>query len=172
MKPAVKSDRCLDCGAGIGRITKNLLVNHFNTVDLLEQDEKFCEVARQSLANSSQIGRIINIGLQDFNETEPQWDCVWIQWVLLYLPDKDLIDFFKRISNCLRKNGVIIVKENFTKGDVLSSIFDKEDSSVTRTLSVFKNIVKSSNLRIVKEMKQSNFPKELFPVYIFCLRPI
>ena len=28
------SERALDCGAGIGRITKHLLTKHFQTVDL------------------------------------------------------------------------------------------------------------------------------------------
>lgn len=38
--------RVLDCGAGIGRITENLLRKHFEHVDLLEQDEKFLEKAK------------------------------------------------------------------------------------------------------------------------------
>ena len=35
--------RCLDCGAGIGRISKHLLQRHFSTVDLVEQNPKFLE---------------------------------------------------------------------------------------------------------------------------------
>ena len=37
------NDRCLDCGAGIGRISKHLLQRHFSTVDLVEQNPKFLE---------------------------------------------------------------------------------------------------------------------------------
>lgn len=51
-KPAPGKARALDCGAGIGRVSKNLLMNEFQTVDLVEQDEKFCEKAREALTAS------------------------------------------------------------------------------------------------------------------------
>ncbi|XP_027770524.1 alpha N-terminal protein methyltransferase 1 isoform X4 [Solanum pennellii] len=40
----------LDCGSGIGRITKNLLIRYFNEVDLLEPVSHFLESARVNLA--------------------------------------------------------------------------------------------------------------------------
>ena len=51
------TERALDCGAGIGRITKHLLTKHFNTVDLVEQDKHFLEKAREYLAGNSKVGR-------------------------------------------------------------------------------------------------------------------
>uniref|UniRef100_V9I7P0 Alpha N-terminal protein methyltransferase 1 n=1 Tax=Apis cerana TaxID=7461 RepID=V9I7P0_APICE len=53
----------LDCGAGIGRITKNLLLNHFKHIDLVEQNLKFLEVAKTYLKNySSRIQNYYPIG--------------------------------------------------------------------------------------------------------------
>jgi len=53
----------LDCGAGIGRITRNLLIKFFKHVDLVEQNPKFLEVAKISLENySSRIGQYYPIG--------------------------------------------------------------------------------------------------------------
>lgn len=171
LKPAPQRGRCLDTGAGIGRVSKNVLMLEFETVDLLEQDTKFCEIARENLSNSGRLGQIFNVGLQDFRGSEElKYDVIWIQWVLLYLPDDALIDFFNRISNMLNKNGIIVIKENFTKGNEV--IYDKEDSSVTRPLPHFKTLLKQSNLRIIKETKQTNFPKDLFPVYMLAVRPI
>lgn len=46
MKNGPSNGKVLDCGAGIGRITENLLCKHFEQVDLLEQDEKFLEKAK------------------------------------------------------------------------------------------------------------------------------
>ncbi|PHU25083.1 Alpha N-terminal protein methyltransferase 1 [Capsicum chinense] len=40
----------LDCGSGIGRVTKNLLIRYFNEVDLLEPVLHFLESARVNLA--------------------------------------------------------------------------------------------------------------------------
>ena len=42
---------CLDCGAGIGRVTKNLLLPLFNTVDMVEQNADFLEEAKNYLVS-------------------------------------------------------------------------------------------------------------------------
>lgn len=46
MKNGPLKGRVLDCGAGIGRITENLLCKRFEHVDLLEQNENFLETAK------------------------------------------------------------------------------------------------------------------------------
>lgn len=169
-KPAPGKTRALDCGAGIGRVSKNLLMNEFQTVDLIEQDEKFCNKARESLSASGQLGEIYNMGLQDFKDDGKKYDVVWSQWVLGHLTDDDLISFFRQLSTVLEKNGMIVVKENFTKNNEV--IQDLTDSSVTRPLSNFKKLVKQADLKILKEARQTNFPKSLFPVYMIAMRPI
>lgn len=168
-KPAPGKLRALDCGAGIGRVSKNLLMNEFQTVDLLEQDEKFCEKAREVLANSGRLGEVFNLGLQDFRDNGTKYDVVWVQWVLGHLTDEDLLKFFKVLAKILDKNGMIVVKENFTKNNDV--VADETDSSVTRPLSHFKKIMKQADLKIVKEARQTNFPKSLFPVYMLAMRP-
>lgn len=35
-KEKIKFGRVLDCGAGIGRVTKDVLINYFEKVDLVE----------------------------------------------------------------------------------------------------------------------------------------
>lgn len=169
-KPAPGKTRALDCGAGIGRVTKNLLMNEFQQVDLIEQDEKFCLKARETLESSERLGEIYNMGLQDFDDNGKKYDIVWSQWVQGHLIDDDLVRFFKRVTTVLDINGMIVVKENFTKGH--ETIKDETDSSVTRPLTQFKNLMKQSGLKIVKEARQTNFPKSLFPVYMLAMRPI
>lgn len=170
-KPSPKSQRALDCGAGIGRITKNVLVNYFDCVDLVEQDENFVRKASEYLGtNDKRIGTIFNMGLQDFIPAENTYDVIWCQWVLGHLTDADLSDFFKRCTAGLAKNGCIIIKENFTSTD--DFCIDAKDSSVTRSLRVTKSILESVNLRIVKMVKQSNFIQGLFPVYTIACKPM
>ena len=41
----------LDCGAGIGRVTKNLLLPLFDTVDMVEQNPEFLEKAKDYLVS-------------------------------------------------------------------------------------------------------------------------
>lgn len=175
MKPAPDSCRALDCGAGIGRVTKNLLINYFDAVDLVEQNENFVRKANDYLSVGNgqlnrKIGTIFNVGLQHFTPSEEAYDVIWIQWVLGHLTNDDLIAFFKRCTSGLAKNGCIIIKENFTSiGDFC---IDTNDSSVTRSLRITKNILESANLRIVKIVKEEDFIQGLFPVYTLACKPI
>ncbi|XP_015607809.1 alpha N-terminal protein methyltransferase 1 [Cephus cinctus] len=167
---APQKNRALDCGAGIGRITKNLLVKHFKQVDLVEQNPKFLEAAKTYLDTcASKIGTYYPQGLQDFCASTKQYDVIWCQWVLGHLQDDDLIDFFRNCQTSLRDNGVIVVKENVTSSDKID--IDSEDSSVTRPLRELKYAFEKAGLICIKEQKQKSFPRGLYPVYMFALRP-
>ncbi|XP_063709734.1 N-terminal Xaa-Pro-Lys N-methyltransferase 1 [Culicoides brevitarsis] len=169
-KPSPARTYALDCGAGIGRVSKNLLINFFEKVDLVEQDERFCEQARETLEKTGNLGEIFNKGLQEFDPEEGKYDVIWCQWVLSHLKDDHLVQFYQRCIRGLRKNGMIIIKENVTSSNKVE--FDANDFSVTRPLAKMKEIIKESGLRIVREQKQHNFPKGLYPVYILALRPV
>lgn len=78
----------LDCGAGIGRVTKNLLMPIFDTVDMVEQDPTFAQKASDyctqnsgtALANPNKLGEIYNVGLQEFIPSPRKYDVIWSQW--------------------------------------------------------------------------------------------
>lgn len=160
----------LDCGAGIGRITKNLLINYFKRVDLVEQNPKFLEAAKKSLdCYSARIGEYYPIGLQDFCPIPDTYDVIWCQWVLGHLQDDHFVNFFKKCASGLRKNGLLVVKENVTSLDNVE--MDTTDSSVTRPLSRLKHLFEKAGLICIREEKQKNFPRGLYPVYMFALRP-
>ncbi|XP_063983861.1 N-terminal Xaa-Pro-Lys N-methyltransferase 1 [Diachasmimorpha longicaudata] len=159
----------VDCGSGIGRITKNLLVKHFKRVDLVEQNSKFLEAAKESLSScSTKIGEYYPVGLQDFVPETGKYDVIWCQWVLGHLPDNDLVDFFHRCIKGLKKNGVLIVKENVTSSDHVE--VDSEDSSVTRPYENFQSLFKKAHLECIKVQKQLHMPRGFYPVFTFALR--
>jgi protein N-terminal methyltransferase len=103
LEAAQRGDRRLvavDCGAGVGRVTGGLLLKHFATVDLLEPSRHLLDAAVSDLKKRAAefpeghaVGRVICAGLQDFDpasapeEQGPRYDCVWVQWCLLYLTD-------------------------------------------------------------------------------------
>jgi len=168
--------RCLDCGAGIGRVTKLLLQRHFGKVDMVEQNQAFCDKAKEEFADNPKLGSVFCCGLQDFTPPagHPRYDVVWVQWVIIYLPDAALLDFFRRMARSLARDGLIVVKDNFTMGDVHDPemfIKDEEDSSVTRPLEHVKNLAKEAGLILLKSSRQENFPKKLFKVYMLVFRP-
>ncbi|KAK3908928.1 Alpha N-terminal protein methyltransferase 1 [Frankliniella fusca] len=160
----------IDCGAGIGRITKNLLFNHFKKVDLVEQNPAFVAQARAALESHDKMGNFYCSGLQDFEPTPNTYDVIWCQWVLGHLTDDDLIKFFQRCIRALKKNGIIVVKENCTTSDKLDE--DPTDSSVTRPLDHLCRVLQEAGLKCVKQKRQTNFPHGLYPVYMIATRPL
>lgn len=145
-------------------------MSFFDAVDLVEQDESFASKAEATLRPTGKLGEVFNVGLQQFKPTK-MYDVIWVQWVLGHLRDESghLLEFFQMCSECLNKNGILVVKENFSNKDIV--ILDTQDSSVTRPLSAVKKVFKLANLRIIKEQKQTNFPKFLYPVHMIALKP-
>ena len=91
----------MDCGAGIGRITKYLLKRHFQCVDLVEQNKIFLEKAVEYIGNDANVerkSRFFCCGLQNFVPEAKTYDVIWCQWVLGQLTDVHLIEFFKRCT--------------------------------------------------------------------------
>lgn len=170
MKPAPGRVQALDCGAGIGRISKNLLMNLFERVDLVEQDAQFCATAERDLSPSGKLGTVYNAGLQEFCPEAGKYDLIWAQWVLGHLTDDDIVEFFFRCTRALKKNGMMVIKENFTNTGTVE--LDRRDSSVTRPLQVMKQLLTKGNLRVVKEQRQKDFPRGLYPVHMIALKPI
>ncbi|XP_018785926.1 PREDICTED: alpha N-terminal protein methyltransferase 1 [Bactrocera latifrons] len=169
----VGKNNALDCGAGIGRITKNLLMSRFNTTDIVEQDASFTEKAREYCTEGNEhngrLGEIYNMGLQEFTPAANKYDVIWCQWVLGHLTESDLFNFFRRMRVGLTNKGYLIIKENVTSSNIVEE--DKQDSSVTRPLKIYETAIKSAGFRIVKTWRQQSFPKGLYPVYMLACRP-
>ncbi|MBN3323905.1 NTM1A methyltransferase, partial [Atractosteus spatula] len=73
----------LDCGAGIGRITKRLLLPLFRAVDMVDVTPEFLEKARAYLGEEGKrVDNYYCCGLQDFQPQPGRYDVIWIQWVI------------------------------------------------------------------------------------------
>lgn len=159
----------LDCGAGIGRVSINLLMPHFKKVDLVEQDEKFIYTAKELIgANNPKLGTLYQIGLQDFTP-QKEYDVIWCQWVLGHLDDYDLIAFLERCSKSLTQNGVILIKENVADWEEIE--YHEDDFSVTRPYALMQQIFEAANLRVIYTDIQNDFPDDIYEVHMFALEP-
>ena len=168
----------LDCGAGIGRVTKEFLIRNFQVVDLVEPADNLLNQARielESLTHYDHTGEICKVRnfflapLQNF-VPEHTYDVIWAQWVLLYLTDSDLIEFFKRCKQALRPGGVICFKENVIMSES-SCIVDNEDCSVTRRVDEYRALANEAGLKVIVQMRQSLWPSEVYPVVMFACVP-
>ncbi|KAK4778855.1 hypothetical protein SAY86_006383 [Trapa natans] len=165
----------LDCGSGIGRITKNLLIKYFNEVDLLEPVSHFLEAAHaslvhenQSVAETHRASNFFCIPLQEFTPEAGRYDVIWIQWCIGHLADDDFISFFNRAKVGLKPGGFFVLKENIARNGF---ILDKEDRSVTRSDLYFKELFNKCGLHLYKSKNQRGFPEELFSVKMYALTP-
>ncbi|XP_058196097.1 alpha N-terminal protein methyltransferase 1 isoform X2 [Rhododendron vialii] len=165
----------LDCGAGIGRVTKNLLIRYFNEVDLLEPVSHFLEAARENLSpdnlivlDSHKASNFYCVPLQEFTPDAGRYDVIWVQWCIGHLTDDDFVSFFKRAKDGLKPAGLFVLKENIAR---TGFVLDKEDRSVTRSDLYFKELFDRCGLHIYKSKDQKGFPEELFQVKIYALTP-
>jgi protein N-terminal methyltransferase len=102
-------------------------------------------------------------------------DIAWCQWCLGHLSDPDLVAFLKRCKASLRDptRSLIVVKENLC-GDAgngrARTVFDKQDSSLTRSDKAWKKIFKDADLLLAKEQVQHGLPEGLYVVKMYALR--
>lgn len=160
----------LDCGAGIGRVTSSVLINYFEKIDIMEQDEKFCCKCKETFTDNPKIRNIFQSSIQGFNFKNGndllKYDVIWIQWCVENIEDDDLLEFLIKCKNALNINGLVIVKENIVaKGKV----FIKEDFSKVRSDIIFKKIFTNAGFKICKHFHHPNWPKDLMKVSVFVL---
>ncbi|KAK9468675.1 alpha-N-methyltransferase NTM1 [Lipomyces arxii] len=165
--------RALDVGAGIGRVTKDLLSKICDKIDLLEPVIPFAhqipvELERANLSNK--LGQIYKIPMQDFTPNEGAYWIIWCQWCLGQLKDDHLVTFLIRCKSALQKDGLVFVKENNTS--TLNDDFDEVDSSVTRSDASFRDIFIRAGYEILHVELQRGLPSGLLPVRTYALRPI
>ncbi|GAB9467725.1 N-terminal xaa-pro-lys n-methyltransferase 1 isoform x1 [Globisporangium polare] len=172
LRPGWKRELAVDCGAGIGRVSKFLLLPHFERVDLVEQSPRLLQSVPQYVGrHNSDVARIRNLycmGLQEFQPEPESYDLIWVQWVSSHLTDADYVDFLKRCKQALRPNGWIGIKEN----TLLSGIpyeLDTDDSSITRSAVYYVSLFKQAGLTILAKERQQHFPQELYPVTMYAL---
>ncbi|KAJ8131795.1 hypothetical protein O1611_g1831 [Lasiodiplodia mahajangana] len=151
----------LEGGAGIGE-----------AVDVIEPVSKFTD----QLQGKKGVRNIFNVGLEDWEPTGTvQYDLIWLQGCVCHLTDEQLIRHLKQCKTALKKdNGLIIIKENIAPHG--ADIFDPVDSTIMRQDGKFRDIFKVTGLRVVKKEVQKGFQtnktaQQLFPVYMYALRP-
>ncbi|MDR3548581.1 MAG: methyltransferase domain-containing protein [Candidatus Pacebacteria bacterium] len=161
----LKPGKALDCGGGVGRVSKELLTKFFDIVDIVDQAPNLIEKAKTSIG-SPRMRNFFVSGLQDFAFAE-KYDCIWIQWVLMNLTDDDMVKFLARCKESLAPGGLICAKEN---EKAVGFIVDKEDYSITRSKAMHMKIFEAAGLKIVDSVEQPEFPPELIPVMLYALQ--
>ncbi|KYO24372.1 alpha N-terminal protein methyltransferase 1B isoform A [Alligator mississippiensis] len=162
------TDCALDCGSGIGRVSKHVLLPVFKSVDLVDMMENFLDAAQNYLQREGdKVEMYYCYSLQEFTPAPQRYDVIWIQWVSGNLTDRDLLEFLIRCQNGLKDNGVIILKDNVARE---GCILDPLDSSLIRNLNILRSLIEKSGLIILQEEKQEGFPEQCVPVWMMAMQ--
>ncbi|KAK9363798.1 alpha-N-methyltransferase NTM1 [Lipomyces starkeyi] len=164
--------RGCDVGAGIGRVTRDVLSKFCSKIDLVEPVAPFANQIRIELERKNvldKLGDVRQIGMQDFTPEPERYWFIWCQWCLGQLKDAHLVEFLRRCKSGLQKDGLIFVKENNTS--TLMDEFDNTDSSVTRADQSFRRIFDEAGLELLEAEVQQGLPQGLYPVRSYALRP-
>lgn len=170
----LSQNRALDCGAGIGRVTENVLSKYFKEIDLYEQNPKFVEKINQLKEKISQIADVRCSSTQDYTFTK-KYDLIWIQWCLENLEDEDLSPFLQKCYNNLEDKGLIIVKENYYNGennedrDNPNSDYAESDLSKQRKDVFYINLFMNNKFKIIHHFSNPNWPNTAMPVIVYVL---
>ena len=182
---------CLDCAAGIGRVTEYVLSNFFNEIDLFEKDKVFIEKCKKKFIGNDKIKNIYNSSLEKF-EFNKKYDLIWIQWCLENLEDDDIKPFLKKCYDNLNDDGIIIVKENLynINEDEENEDSEKEnkkieskkednknyeykysdlDYSKQRPDVFYINLFLECNFNIKLHFLNPNWPESLMPLCVYVL---
>lgn len=76
------TDCALDCGSGIGRVSKHVLLPVFSSVELVDMMPAFLREAQNYLhAPGRRVESYHCRSLQEFTLPAGRYDVIWIQWV-------------------------------------------------------------------------------------------
>ena len=152
-----------ECGAGLGRVTKGLLLSLGpKRCDLVESSSRLLCTAPEYIGAESSKCRFYCQGLQEWEPNPNTYSIMWIQWVLCYLTDEDTVSFLRRCAMGLVPGGIIVLKENTCTGE--GFVVDVEDASITRSLHCWLSLATEAGLSLVIRRPQTQFPSDMFPV--------
>ena len=121
---AQKPRSALDCGAGLGRVTKAVLLPSVSgKVTLVDQSDRWLQTARKYLAEEADRCHFVHCRLEKYTPCS-SFDLIWIQWTLQYLIDEDVVCLLRNVAAGLTEDGVIVLKENNVSQDWISFHMD------------------------------------------------
>lgn len=186
----------LDCAAGLGRVTTELLLHFFMEVDLLEPSQPLMDEARRLLTQprtrDSQENehpadhRAVHFFQLSFHEHRwsdlpHRYDVIWLQWAMDKLSDEHAVSMLVDARNwgLRRSDSLVILKENICAASLCSEAGDFPDGyiiddepTITRSLAYLEEkIIKPGGFEIVDQAIQTDLDPALYPIYMLALRP-
>lgn len=108
--PNLSGKTVLELGSGIGRYT-NYFASQAQEVITVDFNQKFIDKNKENNANFSNIIYQCENAVNLSFESE-QFDFIFINWLFMYLDDNDVKEIITRISQWLKQNGQLFLRES------------------------------------------------------------
>lgn len=137
---AVRKRTAVDVGAGVGRVTKAVLLKRCGSVHLLEGNSHLSHQSKTYLGRKRSdrcTFTCIKLEMLHADDIFSKWkdepaDIVWCQWTLQYLTDDDVVIALRALARGLvSETGYLIVKENRPFGHARDDRFQLETPDVS-----------------------------------------
>ena len=109
-------------------MTSSVLLNYFQEIDIVEQDDKFVEHSKITFKNEPKVKNIYQSSLQNF-KFEKEYNLIWIQWCVENLDDDDLLYFMIKCKKSLASDGMVIVTPPSTPGSRAAQLAARSSSA-------------------------------------------
>jgi AdoMet dependent proline di-methyltransferase len=173
------SSRAVDVGAGVGRITKHILLKRYNHVYLVEGDSGWSKRSRVYLGKKRagrctfDCRRLENLQPRDILTWtgEAGADLIWLQWTLQYLTDTDAVAALKNLAaGLVVRTGILILKENRPYGVARTDRFQMDTPAggsgrydITRTDDHHRYLLQQAGLTV--KMTEQGDETNTYAVY-------
>ena len=109
-----KYSRALEVACGRGLLTKDLLSQKYQFVDMFDQSEEAVDEAEANNLNSRNVIFTKVYTMQEFDFTQyDQYSAIYLRWCLGYMPRPDQIKFLQRAQKALNNEETLYTR---TKG--------------------------------------------------------
>ncbi|TNJ30578.1 putative S-adenosylmethionine-dependent methyltransferase [Giardia muris] len=170
-KGIIRTNSCIDCGGGIGRVATFALAPIFEHVDLMEGCQAFVEASSKNFAKDALRNRFV-APLQDIDAVrnvikDRKYDVVFLQWITGHLTDTDVVAFLRfAITDLLLPGGKILLKDNCLPEGFA---FDEQDVNLLRSEPMIRALCEAAGCTILSACSQDTWPKGLYPIRFFVI---
>eukprot|EP01012_Entosiphon_sulcatum_P012616 TRINITY_DN17945_c0_g1_i1.p1 TRINITY_DN17945_c0_g1~~TRINITY_DN17945_c0_g1_i1.p1 ORF type:complete len:630 (+),score=156.06 TRINITY_DN17945_c0_g1_i1:1753-3642(+) len=159
--------KALDLGAGMGRVTKGVLLEFAAVIDLVEPIGDFIDEAKRLMRDENQQGTYLPALVADIKVEPDSYDLVCIQFLAHALSDADFAALLERIRPALRPNAIVFVKEVLPMG--LANEVTVQDARIIRAEHYIEELFGTVDFRAIKKQYQEEWPRDALPVVMYAL---
>ena len=136
----IKDSHILDLGCGIGRDSKYFIDKGYHVISV-DGSNEMCKIASELLKTD-----VEQINFLDINYKE-EFDGVFACASLLHLSNEDLLVVLKKISNALKKNGILYTCFKYGNGTRIDNGRFYNDMNEEKFINILNNV---EDLKILK----------------------